>query len=48
MVVSVIGIVVMLSVLDLLVHVGSGPIHVLMVIAVASFLWNLITGRRQV
>jgi hypothetical protein len=30
------------------VHIGGGLIHLLIVIAVVVFLWNLITGRRQV
>ena len=29
-------------------HVGGGLIHILLVLAVISILWNLIAGRRAV
>jgi hypothetical protein len=32
----------------LVVHVGGGLIHILLVIAVILVLWNLISGRRGV
>lgn len=48
MIMTIIGILVVLWVLGLLVNIGGGLIHLLIVAAVVIFLWNLITGRRKV
>jgi len=48
MIMTIIGILVVLWILGLLVHVGGGLIHLLIVAAIIVFLWNMITGRRQV
>ena len=43
---TIIGILFVLWLLGLIVHVGGGLIHLLLVVAVVVFLINLITGRR--
>ena len=48
MIMTIVGILVVLWILGLLVHIGGGLIHLLIVAAVIIFLWNLITGRRKV
>lgn len=48
MIMTIIGILIVLWVLGLVVHIGGGLINLLIVAAVVIFLWNLITGRRQV
>jgi uncharacterized protein DUF5670 len=45
---TIVGILVLLWLLGLLFRIGGGLIHVLLVIAVVVFLFNLITGRRAV
>jgi len=45
---TIIGLLVVLWILGLLVHIGGGLIHLLIIAAVIIFLWNLITGRRGV
>jgi len=45
---TVVGILVLLWVLGLVFRIGGALIHVLLVIAVVVFLFNLITGRRAV
>ena len=48
MIMTIIGILVVLWILGLVVHIGGGLIHLLIVAAVIIFLYNLITGRRRV
>ena len=48
MIMTIIGILVVLWILGLVVHIGGGLIHLLIVAAVIIFLYNLITGRRKV
>ena len=48
MIMTIIGLLVVLWILGLLVHIGGGLIHLLIIAAVIIFLWNLITGRRGV
>jgi hypothetical protein len=43
---TIIGILLVLWLLGLVVHVGGGLIHLLLLVAVVVFLINLITGRR--
>jgi hypothetical protein len=43
---TIIGILFVLWLLGLMVHVGGGLIHLLLVVAVVVFLFNLLTGRR--
>ncbi|HSW78419.1 MAG TPA: lmo0937 family membrane protein [Candidatus Babeliales bacterium] len=45
---TIIGILVLLWLVGLIGHIGGGLIHLLLVVAVIVFLWNLITGRRGV
>lgn len=45
---TIIVILVVLWLLGLLAHIGGGLIHILLVIAIIVFIWNLITGRRGV
>lgn len=45
---TIVGILVLLWLLGLVFRVGGALIHVLLVIAVVVFLFNLITGRRAV
>jgi hypothetical protein len=48
MVWTIIVILLVLWLLGLLVHIGGGLIHVLLVIALVVFIYNLIMGRRAV
>jgi Family of unknown function (DUF5670) len=43
---TIIGILFVLWLLGMVGHVGGGLIHLLLVIAVVVFLFNLLTGRR--
>jgi uncharacterized protein DUF5670 len=45
---TIIGILFVLWLLGLMAHVGGGLIHLLLVVAVVVFLFNLLTGRRTV
>jgi len=45
---TIVGILVLLWLLGLVFRIGGALIHVLLVIAVVVFLFNLITGRRAV
>jgi Family of unknown function (DUF5670) len=45
---TIVGILVLLWLLGLVFRIGGALIHVLLVIAVVVFLFNLITGRRTV
>jgi hypothetical protein len=42
---TIIGILVLLWLIGLIANIGGGLIHILLVIAVVVFLWDLITGR---
>lgn len=44
---TIIGILVVLWLLGLIAHIGGGLIHLLLVVAVIVFIYNLITGRRR-
>jgi hypothetical protein len=48
MIMTIIGVLIVLWVLGLVLNIGGGLIHLLIVAAVIVFLWNLITGRRKV
>jgi hypothetical protein len=48
MIMTIIGILVLIWILGLVFNVAGGLIHILIVAAVVLFLWNLITGRRNV
>jgi hypothetical protein len=49
MLMTIVAILVVLWLLGfLVVHIGGGLIHLLLVLAVVVFLWNMITGRRGV
>jgi Family of unknown function (DUF5670) len=43
---TIIGILFVLWLLGLVAHVGGGLIHLLLVVAVVVFLFDLLTGRR--
>jgi len=43
---TIVGILLVLWLLGLVAHIGGALIHILLVIAVVVFLFNLITGRR--
>jgi hypothetical protein len=45
---TIIGILLLLWLVGLLANIGGGFIHLILVIAVVVFLWDLITGRRRV
>jgi hypothetical protein len=45
---TIIGILLLLWILGFALHVGGGLIHLILVVAVAVFLFQLITGRRAV
>lgn len=42
----IIGLLVILWLIGLLAHIGGGLIHILLVVALIVFIWNMITGRR--
>ena len=44
---TVIGILLLLWLLGLIGNVGGGLIHILLVVAVIVFIYNMITGRRR-
>ena len=46
MILIIVGVLVILWLLGFIGHVGGGIIHLLLVVAIIIFLWNLITGRR--
>jgi hypothetical protein len=45
---TIIVILVVLWLLGLLAHIGGGLIHILLVVALVVFIWNLVAGRRGV
>jgi hypothetical protein len=45
---TVIAILLVLWLLGLVVHIGGGLIHLLLVVAVIVFIYNLVAGRRGV
>jgi hypothetical protein len=48
MIYTIIVILVVLWLIGLLANIGGGLIHLLLVIALIVFIWNLVTGRRGV
>lgn len=47
MIYTIIVVLVVLWLLGLLAHIGSGLIHILLVIALIVFIYNMITGRKS-
>ena len=45
---TIIGILVLLWLVGLVANIGGGLIHLLLVVAVIVFLWDLFVGRRRV
>jgi hypothetical protein len=45
---AIIVVLFVLWLIGLVVHIGGGLIHVLLVIALILIVWNLVTGRRAV
>jgi K+-transporting ATPase A subunit len=45
---TIIGILVVLWLLGFIAHIGGGLIHILLVIALIVFIYNLLVGRRAV
>ena len=48
MILTIIGILVVLWLLGIIVNIGGGFIHLLLVVALVVFIWDLLTGRRRV
>ncbi len=48
MIYTIVAVLVVLWLIGLLGHIGGGIIHVLLVIALIVFVYNLITGRKSV
>lgn len=48
MLLTIAAVLAVLWLLGLLTHIGGGLIHIILVIAVVVFIYNLIVGRRQV
>jgi 4-hydroxybenzoate polyprenyltransferase len=44
---TIVGLLVVLWLLGFIAHVGGGLIHILLVVAAAVFIYNLIAGRRH-
>jgi hypothetical protein len=44
---TIIGILLVLWLIGLLAHIGGALIHILLVVAVIVFIYNLIVGRRR-
>jgi len=44
---TILVILVILWLLGLITHVGGGLIHLLLVIALIVFIWNMVVGRRR-
>jgi hypothetical protein len=45
---TIIGILVLLWLVGLVANIGGGLIHLLLVVAIVVFLWDLIAGRSRV
>jgi K+-transporting ATPase A subunit len=45
---TIIGVLVVLWLIGLLANIGGGLIHLLLVVAVIVFVWDLLVGRRRV
>jgi hypothetical protein len=45
---TIIGILVLLWLVGLIANIGGGLIHLLLVVAIIVFLWDLLVGRRRV
>jgi K+-transporting ATPase A subunit len=45
---TIIGILAILWLVGLLAHIGGGLIHLLLVVAVVVFIWDLLVGRHRV
>lgn len=45
---TIIGLLVLLWLIGLLANIGGGLIHLLLVVAVIVFVWDLLVGRRRV
>jgi hypothetical protein len=45
---TIIGILVLLWLIGLIANIGGGLIHLLLVVAIIVFLWDLLVGRRRV
>ncbi len=44
---TLIGILILFWILGLVFEIGGGIIHILLVIALIVFIWNMVTGRRK-
>jgi K+-transporting ATPase A subunit len=45
---TILAILVVLWLLGFITHVGGGLIHLLLVVALIVFIWNMVVGRRRV
>ncbi len=48
MIMTIVGVLVVLWLLGFIGHIGSGLIHLLIVVAAIVFLYDMLIGRRQV
>lgn len=48
MVYTIIAVLIVLWLLGFLAHIGGGLVHILLVVALVLFIYNLIVGRRAV
>lgn len=48
MVLAIVAILIILWALGLLANIGGGLIHLLLVVALVVFIWDLLVGRRRV
>jgi K+-transporting ATPase A subunit len=44
---TIVGVLVLLWLVGLLAHIGGGLIHLLLVVALVVFIWDLLVGRRR-
>ncbi len=47
MIYTIIAVLVVLWLLGLIAHIGGGIIHILLVVALIVFVYNLVTGRKK-
>jgi hypothetical protein len=45
---TIIAVLIVLWLLGLIAHIGGGIIHILLVVALVVFIYNLLTGRKKV
>lgn len=48
MIYTIVAVLVVLWLIGLIAHIGGGIIHILLVIALIVFIYNMVTGRKKV